>query len=135
MSTNERLPEAREWVAFALSDLATASVILDHPAADDRHAGFLAQQAVEKLLKAAALLLIGDVRRTHDLETLMRLIPPGWSARKFWPDLADLSAWAGAGRYPDASPIPEGEARQAVKFAAEVAEAVLRDIRAAGFDV
>ena len=59
MSEPESGAEAREWMTYAQGDLVSAEAVLRAPDAPPRNVCYLAQQAVEKALKAvlASLLL------------------------------------------------------------------------------
>jgi len=128
---------ARSWLRGARSDLVMArKALADRDAVDPWVASFHAQQAAEKTVKAA--LVIEQIRfpRTHELERLRSLLPPGWEL----PDqetLAGLSRFAVAGRYPeslfDAGPEPTwADAEEAVRLAESVETAVLSAARSRG---
>ncbi len=93
--------EAQRWLSQAWEDLRVAELLADSPDLPPRHACFHAQQAAEKAVKAA---LVHDAIRspkTHDLQKLVEALPPRWSIRNLDLDLAWLSRWALAARYPD----------------------------------
>ena len=128
---------ARSWLRGARSDLVMArKALADRDAVDPWVASFHAQQAAEKIMKAA--LIIEQIRfpRTHELERLRSLLPAGWEL----PDretLAGLSRFAVAGRYPeslfDAGPEPTwADAEEAVRLAESVETAVLNAARSRG---
>ena len=77
MSKTDRLKEiAREWTQKADNDLKTATHTLelgDECPTDT--VCFHAQQCVEKYLKALLVLFEIDFPRTHELKTLIELLP------------------------------------------------------------
>lgn len=128
---------ARSWLRRARSDLVMArKALADRDVVDPWVASFHAQQAAEKIMKAA--LVIEQIRfsRTHELERLRSLLPADWEL----PDqktLAGLSRFAVAGRYPeslfDAGPEPTwADAEEAVRLAESVETAVLGAARSRG---
>lgn len=96
--------EVRRWLAYARSDLEAAQVLLQKPESYPRQICFLAQQAVEKVIKAALIMADVSVPRIHDLDGLRNLLPDGWRVKVEHPDLAFLSVWAVEARYPGDSP-------------------------------
>ena len=118
-------PEAgspEDWLRFAESDLeiaeagASGRVMLEMLC-------FHAQQAVEKSIKAVLLATGVEFPRTHNLKTLLELVPPAVPRP---PDLnraAGLSDYAVVARYPgEHEPVTEDEYREALRLA----EAVVR---------
>jgi len=113
---------AREWVGKAENDLKNAvhTLKMGKECPTDTVC-FHAQQCVEKYLKA--FLVVGgiDFPKTHDIETVVGLLP-----KRARPDLSleeqrRLTAYATITRYPaDYEPISLSEARQAVKTARRV---------------
>lgn len=135
MSDNDALELARTWVRFAESDLRTGRLILDHLAEDSRQAGFHAQQAVEKVLKAAIVFVQGtDPPRTHDIGALVNALPAGWAVHQLSSELRGLTIWVGMGRYPDVVLTPSpAAARAALEVAIKAVSAVVADLRLAGY--
>ena len=71
---------------------------------DYADAAFRTQQAVEKALKAALVAESIPPGKTHDLSTLLEELPPSkGNALKGILDLEQVSSWAVATRYPDAT--------------------------------
>lgn len=64
---------AREYLAAAKRDLDMLSSNMDNPKAADELMGFLAQQTVEKAVKAVLALYGIDFSKTHDLFNLIIL--------------------------------------------------------------
>jgi HEPN domain-containing protein len=92
--------EARRWLAKAEEDLAAAQVLSAGNLLDP--AAFHLQQALEKALKALAVAAGRDIRRTHDLETLMSEAHQSWPSLVSFPSpLANVSEWYLVSRYPD----------------------------------
>lgn len=70
--------EATKWLASACGDLRGAQAIIRSEGAPARLAAFLAQQAVEKALKAGLFLSEVPVPRSHSLDRLLGLLPHHW---------------------------------------------------------
>jgi HEPN domain-containing protein len=82
-----------------------------------------AQQAAEKAIKAVLVAADVDFPRTHDLERLLALLPRGTRLQAAELDLAGLSGWSVAGRYPGNLPDATFEdAEEAVAVAATIVE-------------
>ena len=116
--------DARRWLRFAEEDLAQAERILTQRTFVPRHPAWLASQAAEKALKA--VLVSGAIAfpRTHDLDLLVRLVPPGYRVRTAEADLARLTEYAVESRYPgEWSDLTEDDARAAVVDAARIVAA------------
>lgn len=121
------------WLQFAEEDLTTAELLLGHPETAPRQAGFLAQQAAEKALKAIFIFLQVQYPFTHNLDELRERLPAGWRVKEEHPDLKGLSAWAVEPRYPSRFLVTRDEARGVVQQARAVQASVLRGLRAHGF--
>lgn len=113
------LEVARQWVQKAENDLRTSEHLLrlrrDRP---NEVICFHAQQCAEKYLKA--LLIINDVEfpRTHQLSTLLALIPAPVRPELTPEEQEALTEYAVTTRYPgDYEPISDEEARRAVQIA------------------
>ncbi|PSO61190.1 MAG: hypothetical protein BRC36_12240 [Cyanobacteria bacterium QH_2_48_84] len=91
MNDSEILAEVRRWMRFAQEDLATAQALINLPDYVPRNVCYLSQQAVEKALKAALIFARVRYLRSHDLNALRELLPPGWQVKPEHPDLAALS--------------------------------------------
>lgn len=114
---------SRQWLDRASEDLTVARLVLreQHPA----HACFLAQQCIEKSLKAYLLAKVNAYPRTHKLVDLLvqcQSIEPTFS--QFLPDCSVIDQYYIPTRYPDAVPggtpggLPgETEANQAIATA------------------
>lgn len=160
----ERDAEVRTWVRYAREDLRLAEAFTHDPDRDTdpfgleevnpayapyivpRQACSLAEQAAEKAIKAILLyrgidfLARQHIRRGHDLDYLCTLIPDpaSWSITReplaSSLDLARLTLWAVAARYPDAGPEPEAvDAAEALATAHEVVDSVVDDLQRNGF--
>jgi HEPN domain-containing protein len=117
----------QEWVKKAENDLIAAGQILKlGKAAPMETICFHAQQCVEKYLKAVLVHKRIPVPKTHNVQTLMRMLPP--SSR---PDITrdeqnQLTNYAAVTRHPEAGlDISLAEARKA----AAIARRVRRQIR------
>jgi HEPN domain-containing protein len=132
MSEPDSVVEARRWLRYADDDLRTARE-LQGTSAPARQVCFLAQQAAEKALKAVFVFLQIELPRSHDLEALLTLLPPGWAVRTRGLDLAALSEWAVEARYPGDWPqATAADAEAALTLADEVSEALKVDFEARG---
>ena len=100
MTAADRYAETNRWLRYAEEDLTTAESLLAILHTTPRHACWLAQQSVEKALKAVLISLGIDFPRTHDLDVLRNLVPDDWQLKNTHPDLANLTAWATEARYP-----------------------------------
>jgi len=128
------IDETRRWLLLAEADLEAAR---QNVASGRFHhvAGFHAQQAVEKTLKAILIWSGIDPPRIHDLDELRDSVPQGWSVRGAFPDLAELSFWAVQGRYPGVwAEMGSDEARHLVETATRVFEHVVQELESRGFD-
>jgi HEPN domain-containing protein len=115
MSEPRVVDETRRWLRYAQEDLLTAQTMLGHTGVAPRHLCWLAQQVVEKAIKAVLVFLQVDFPRTHDLDALRDLVPHGWPFRAEYPDLATLTEWAVEARYPGDWPeANEADARAAM---------------------
>ncbi|MGH7496852.1 MAG: HEPN domain-containing protein [bacterium] len=135
MNETERLALVQRWLRYAREDLLAAEAMFGQQIFWPRHACWLAQQAVEKSLKAVLVFLQIDFPRRHDLDEQRNLIPEGWKVKADHPDLAALTEWAVESRYPgDWSDATEEEARVAVQQARAVWESVQADFSRHGID-
>lgn len=113
---------AGEWVYRAEGDLQNASHALKLgrkcPA---ETVAFHAQQCAEKYIKATLVIYGIDFPKVHDIEKLVRLLPP--HALAFLPvtEQRVLTAYAVTARYPgDFEPVSLNEARKAVRMARRI---------------
>jgi HEPN domain-containing protein len=82
-------------------------------------------QAAEKAYKAALIKAQIEFPRIHDLERLQQLLPAESQLRGIDVDLASLTEWSIAGRYPaDAREAYRQDAEQAVRDAHAVVDVV-----------
>lgn len=134
MSGREAAIVARQWLRYARGDLAAAQrhIGIDEP----RHVCWFAQQATEKALEAALIWLGISFPFTHDLDMLRELLPTDWPFKAEHADLAFLTAWAVAARYPGMMPEPgPADARAAVAQARAAVDSLLRDLTTHGFEL
>lgn len=135
MTDPEHREEARRWLRYAYEDLTSAERMAGSHEAIPRHACLLAQQAVEKLLKAALIFLSINFPYSHDLDALRNLIPSGWRVREEHADLARLTEWAIAARYPGDWPdATQADAHAATQQARSVWTTVTADLARHGLD-
>ncbi len=92
-----------------------------------------AQQAVEKVLKAALIFAQIGFAFRHDLDFLRDLLPPNWNVKRQYPDLSVLTQWAVEARYPSDLPdATKADARVAVRQARAIYESVCTNLAAHG---
>ena len=119
------IPSHARWLGHAQEDLDHAESTL---ASDDpiyRWVCVAAHQAAEKAFKAALIRAETEFPRIHDLERLQQLLPAHSALRDVDVDLASLTEWSIAGRYPaDARDANDGDAKQAVRDARVVVDAL-----------
>ncbi|MBI2144420.1 HEPN domain-containing protein [Candidatus Woesearchaeota archaeon] len=114
--------EIKLWWSYAEADLKTAEHAAE--AGDYYAAGFWAQQAVEKGLKALVLYKGSEFRKIHDLETLAKKVD---ATAAIIDKCKKISPAYTIARYPDAALKPaksvtKEEAEELVKLAKEVLE-------------
>ena len=120
--------EAQRWLVRAWEELSVAELLAANADLPPRVACFHAQQAAEKALKAALVHDAIRFPRTHDLEQLVQALPARWSVRKVNADLAWLSRWAVAARYPaSGSDASADDAARATLAARSIVSAVSAD--------
>ena len=104
---------AQRWFRLAEEDLIAARVLLRDGSAALRIAGFLAQQAAEKALKAGLFAANAAVPKIHGLSQLHASYPPAGTPDIDHDDLDILDPWVIDGRYaadlPDLGAIEAGE--------------------------
>ncbi len=94
--------EARRLLRLARRDRETFDLLLPLPKASLAALGFLAQQSVEKALKAVAVSHGVEVRRTHDLAALGEaILAHGGALPVTVDDLRSLNPYAVEFRYDD----------------------------------
>lgn len=116
-----------QWLAKAEEDLLVSGIILGVEMASYDTAGFHAQQAAEKALKALLVQHQVDFRHTHEIQELLTLaeaVAVGIQARLAAAEA--LTPYAVGARYPGPQlPLDKGEATRQV----EVARAVVAYVR------
>ena len=128
-AAQDREVEAARWLRYAREDLAAAKSPKDETALAARHRCMLAQQAAEKALNAALILLDIDPPRTHNLQLLVDLLPEDWPVSSVSVDFARLSVWIVESRYPGDWPeATSADADTAVTSADGIVEAVASSI-------
>lgn len=123
----EAVALAREWFHHAREDLEAARALASSPALVPRHACWWAQRAAEKAIKSLLVLDQVEFPFVHDLDALRRLVSPRHGIHRADPDLASLSRWAVAARYPGQPGASEADAHEAVELASRVVELVEAD--------
>lgn len=118
---------ALTWLRYAEEDLTAARATLSERGLFvARQSCFSAQQAAEKAIKAISTVSGTAFAFIHDLRRLVDALPPGLRPSADLFDLAWLSTWATAARYPGASDADWADAEKAVG----IAETVVADARA-----
>ena len=96
------LDEARRLLRLARRDRTTLMLLAGIPEAPLASAGFHAQQAVEKALKAASVSRGIETKRTHDLVALAKALLDGVAVTPFTLDeVRQLNPFAVEYRYDD----------------------------------
>lgn len=121
MDSESRVPgSAEDWLRYAKSDLELAriekpeGVLLENLC-------FHAQQAAEKTLKAVLIFLEIDFPRTHNIRTLLDLLPEGVDVPQEVEESAILTDYAVESRYPRSSePVDDEEYRRVIGLAETV---------------
>jgi HEPN domain-containing protein len=125
----DRADAPDRWLANAQADLALAKVSLP-PDGLFEHLCFHAQQAAEKSIKAVLLKCRIDFPYTHNLQTLLSLLPTGIAPGLDLREAVGLTPYAISTQYPgEMEPTTEEEYRAAVRVAETVvnwAESILR---------
>jgi HEPN domain-containing protein len=126
--------EAGRWLAFARGDLDSATALLD-TGTPNRNVGYLAQQAVEKALKAVILLDNAPFETTHDLTAIAAQLSADFLTPVDVADLAWLADLETSARYPDdGDAITGDDARRAAEMADTILAAVAAHFTARGVD-
>ena len=117
---------AQRWFRLAEEDLIAARVLLRDGTAALRIAGFLAQQAAEKALKAGLFAANAAVPKIHGLSQLHASYPPAGTPDIDHDDLDILDPWVIDGRY--AADLPDLGAIEADELLA-AAQRVIDQVR------
>jgi HEPN domain-containing protein/predicted nucleotidyltransferase len=135
VSEEEIVREVGQWLQFAEDELADADLLLSRRIAVAHTAGFWAQQAAEKALRAVYIFIQMQYPLSHNLDELRDGIPAGWHLQAAFPDLKDLSLWAVVPRYPGAQgSLTLDDARLHVRQARALFEATRHDLAEHGYD-
>lgn len=127
MSGGEQPHQVDRWMRYALEDLDTANLIAHSPDIVPRQACWFAQQSAEKAIKSILVFLEIRFPYHHDLKRLLTLVPDDWPVKHNHPEVAWLTVWATAARYPaDAVEPTVADATKAL----DLATAIVDDIRA-----
>ena len=132
----ERLKKVRQWLEYGDEDQKLAEHALKiETGCPCRLVAYHAQQCAEKHLKAYLVFHGVDFPYTHDLQELFALCAEhgGWPAEL--KEARKLTYYAISTRYPgEADEVSPSEAREAVKLAAQVREAVRAALKKEGLD-
>jgi HEPN domain-containing protein len=126
----EKRRVVRRWIAKAEEDILAAECLLKL----GRHSplglvGFHAQQCAEKYLKALLLQEGLAVPRVHDLNVLVRSVPPTRILGLNPEELSRLSRYVIEGRYPDEwEPIRRPQVRKAIAIAKRIRKVILLNL-------
>lgn len=113
------------WWVLADEDLGHADATLKSASPVYRWVCVAAHQAAEKALKAALISKQIPFPRIHDLDRLVGLLPDDSKLRSLPVDLASLTEWSIAGRYPsDSKDATKKDAEKAVRDARVVVTTV-----------
>ncbi len=130
MSSPDEPSPAQRWFALANDDLAAARVLVADGSVALRIAGFLAQQAAEKSLKAGLFAATVAAPRIHGLSQLLARYPAHAAPAVDADDLDMLDPWVIDGRYAaDLPDLGSDEADQLLQAAQRVIDAVRASAR------
>jgi HEPN domain-containing protein len=116
---NAHIGDAFEWIKRSKSDLKLAKSLSDEVLYEDLC--FHAQQACEKAIKALLVSQHISFSKTHNINTLLKLLPSSVPIPSMLLPAGDLSDYAVTTRYPgDYIPISEEDWKDSVKLAEEV---------------
>ena len=128
-SDNSNAGSPSDWIRHAKSDLVLASVKPPDNVLLETLC-YHAQQAAEKALKAALVHLKIYFPKTHNLRTLLDLIPDEVGTTDYLQQAAILTDYAVTTRYPtDTEPVEEEEYRQAIDLAKKVIDWAMKSWR------
>jgi HEPN domain-containing protein len=129
LDPDKRIEVCTEWLAKADNDLTNAVHTLKlGPACPTDTVCYHAQQCIEKYLKALLVLQGKDFPKTHDLETLVSLVPAELRPEISSEEQARFAEYATSARYPGWEDISLASARRAVAAARRVRRAVRRGL-------
>lgn len=127
----QRLVELlQDWLEKAEGDLASAALLVKHPEIDALQVVcFLAQQCIEKYLKANLVRLGSEFPFTHDLVVLMAAIPEASRPSLTGAEAVTITRYAVTHRYPTPQRRPTlADARKALAAARRVRREVRRHL-------
>jgi HEPN domain-containing protein len=135
--TPEHYQAVRQWIERAEQDLKSAAFLLKMgEGGAPENVCFLAQQSVEKYLKALMILKGIPAPKEHNIGRLMAFLPKVFRPRMAPREQERLSDYAVVVRYPgDDSRVPLSEAHQTVSLARRVRMACRKKIIAVAPDV
>lgn len=124
------ITDAGRWLEYARSDLAAAGTLAADPDHYPRQICYLAQQSIEKALKAALIRQRIEFPFSHDLDRLRNLLPDLWQVKAAFPDLAEMTIWAIEARYPaDMPEVLPADAARAIAVAKALLEVIEEDMQ------
>lgn len=124
----EQVEYAEVLLRRAKGDLQACRVLADDMDIDDNIVGFHAQQAVEKALKVALVLVDADLPLSHDLGFLVRQVrESGIEPPQEFSDAQWLTPWAAELRYDEPIALDRAAALAAAESAVGWAVSLLDD--------
>ncbi len=131
----EHVAEAATWLGYAQGDLATARSNHADKSVPNRNAGYMAQQAAEKAIKAVILLENRPFDMIHDVDTLARQVPQDFVVPTPSEDLSWLTDLETSSRYPEQGEVVTSEdAERAIDIAEAIVAAARSHFAARGVD-
>jgi len=135
LSKRDEHDVAEALLAKAGGDAAGLRALLEHPDVPDHVPGFLAQQAIEKALKAVLTARGVPFERSHDIDYLCSLIEEsGLQLTSELREAIELTPWAVEFRYADpfdAAPLDRTQALATVEAVCEWAAGTITATRPA----
>lgn len=117
-----------EWISKALNDLSCAKALAETQGEYFDQVCFLAQQCIEKLLKAYLIKHKHEVTKTHDLVKLTSDCNKINSCFEKWKDIAlTLTIYSVDFRYPGENATKE-EANESIVIADEFSKFIINEI-------
>jgi hypothetical protein len=106
MSAPDNLYSFDWWLWAARVDADAAEYLLSNPDLSPHTAAFHCQQAAEKALKGALVRIGIEFPFTHNLESLLALIPEDWELHHRAREISDLSEYSSPANHPGNMVLP-----------------------------
>ncbi len=112
----DRISECNKWVNFAENDYEAATLLQKYNKQLLEIICFHCQQCVEKYLKAYIIKQNGEIKKTHNLEEILKIcIKHNIDFKEIKDNCIDLSDYAVETRYPYSFEIDKNDMTKAIK--------------------